>query len=156
MNPSTFGVGSWRPATLTTTDIVVIKAILAVSALARSVDYGTSATSMTGSAGIEQSLPAWLWALMCGTVGVLIVSGMACRVHTVVWAGHFLGAITYLALAVGAVQYTITLVPPDEWRRIGPLLVITMLHIMFALRSGPRPLDRDVESTVERVVGPQQ
>ena len=60
MNPSTFGVGSWRPATLTTTDIVVIKAILAVSALARSVDYGTSATSMTGSAGIEQSLPAWL------------------------------------------------------------------------------------------------
>lgn len=149
----TLGAGTWRPATLTSGDIITIKLTLALVVLGRAVDYSFDLAVGQGDA-IEQLGPIGMWATICATVGLLLLIGIALRSHGLVFAGHFLGMWTYLALAAGAIQHAFSLHPPDEWRRAGPLLVLSLVHGLFALRSGPTPLEDQREATVEMVVAP--
>lgn len=146
------GVGTWRPAILTSGDVITLKVALACSAALRAIDYGDDA--IRGGDAVEQALPVGVWATICGLVAFLILTGMAARAHWAVFAGHFLGAVTYLALSVGAFQHAFTQVPPDEWRRGGALLVIAIVHWMFAMRSGPTPITTSSETPAEMVVAP--
>ena len=149
----TVGAGTWRPATLTSGDTITLKITLAVIALSSAADYLFVVVDGRGDA-IEHLGPVGMWSVICATVGLLLLIGIAFRAHGLVFAGHFLGASAYMALTAGAIQHAVTLVPPDEWRRAGPLLVVALLHGMFALRSGPTPLEGQQESTVETVVAP--
>ena len=146
------GVGTWAPAALICWDVIAIKTLLAVSAVLRAVDYGTG--SSTGR--IEQAGPASLWVVLCATTGTLIAAGMLARVHWSVFTGHFLGAFTYAALAVGAMQRAFEQTPPDGWRGGSALLIIAFLHGVLALRSGQRPIPRSREAPVETVVAPTE
>ena len=148
------GVGTWRPAILTSGDAITIKVALACSAALRAADYGVDA--IRGGDAVEQALPVGVWATICGLVAFLILTGMAARAHWAVFAGHFLGAVTYLALSVGAFQHAFTQVPPDEWRRGGSLLVIAIVHWMFAMRSGPTPITQSSATPAEVVVAPTE
>lgn len=152
-----WAVGTWRPATLVRSDIFAIKLLLAEFAAIRAMDYATSVTRADVNGWIESSMPAEMWATLCGLTAAALIIGIALRIHCLVWAGHCIGAITYAALAVGALQYTLSLEPWDEWRRIGPLAIISSLHLLLAMRSGPTPLEHDSTSevTVERAVCPR-
>ena len=148
------GVGTWRPATLTSSDIITIKVALAVTATLHAADYGIDI--IRGGDVVEQALPVGVWATICGLVAFLILAGMAARAHWALFAGHFLGAVTYLALSVGSYQHAFTQVPPDEWRRGGPLLVVALIHWMLAMRSGPTPITQSSATPAEVVVAPTE
>lgn len=148
------GVGTWRPAILTSGDVITIKVALAVTATLHAADYGVDI--VRGGDVVEQALPVGVWATICALVAFLILAGMAARAHWAVFAGHFLGAVTYLALSVGAFQHAFTLVPPDEWRRGGPLFVVALIHWMLAMRSGPTPITQSSATPAEVVVAPTE
>ena len=146
------GVGTWAPAALISWDVIAIKTLLAVSAVLRAVDYGTG--SSTGR--IEQAGPAMLWVVLCATTGTLIAAGMLARVHWFVFTGHFIGAFTYAALAVGVLQESFVRSPPDGWRGGSALLILALLHGVLALRSGQRPIPLSSSAPVETVVAPTE
>lgn len=148
------GVGTWRPAILTSGDVLTLKGALGCAALLRAADYGVAAVRPGHGDAIEQALPAVVWASVCATVGLLLLSGITFRVHWAVFSGHFLGAVTYAALAVGAFQRAFSMVPPDEWRRGSALIVIALIHWLFAMRSGPTPISDCEERPSEVVVAP--
>ena len=90
---------------LTSKDITGLQIFLAVFSLFRASDYLFSAQHTTTYA--ELAFPLWAWALACLTVAWCLTVGTAARVHFIVWLGHATGAVTYLALAIGALQQSI-------------------------------------------------
>lgn len=149
-------LGSWRPASLTTGDIVTVKVCMGVAALIRASDYATPNRRVpTSTIGIENTLPYAFWAALFAAVGVILLTGMASRRHGMVWFGHALGFAAYSTLAFAVAQFAFTIEPWDDWKRISPLAILALLHFLLALRSGPRPIPRDHhERTTERHMGP--
>lgn len=146
--------GSWRPARLTSVDVVALTGGLIVAAGVRSGDYATGddATSPLMSV-IETAAPMWLWALVVGAGGVLLAAGMLTRRHALVWVGYGTLWIVYLALMIGVLLGALNLAHLDGLRGAGPLLVMAELHFILWLRTGVRPLPRDGNGThVEEVV----
>ena len=98
---------SWElslPA-LTGRDITGLQIFLAAFSTFRAADYLFSAQHTTTYA--ELAFPLWAWALACLTVAWCLLVGTAARVHFIVWLGHATGTVTYLALAIGALQQSI-------------------------------------------------
>lgn len=98
---------SWElslPA-LTGRDITGLQIFLAAFSTFRAADYLFSAQHTTTYA--ELAFPLWAWALACLTVAWCLLVGTAARIHFIVWLGHATGAVTYLALTIGALQQSI-------------------------------------------------
>ena len=90
---------------LTSKDITALQIFLAAFSTFRAADYLFSAQHTTTYA--ELAFPLWAWALACLTVAWCLTVGTAARVHFIVWLGHATGTVTYLALAIGALQQSI-------------------------------------------------
>lgn len=92
------------------------------------------------------------WAAMCLTAGV---------VFAVAWVTNRGGPNCNIArvsagLGIFAVVLAATLarVPIDGLRAVGPLIIIAVLHGLFAVRSGPRPLGANTARVVEATAAP--
>ena len=57
------GIGTWRPASLTTNDVILIKTALAVTAAIRCVDYLTDGPAVR-IGGVERLIPHGWWAAL--------------------------------------------------------------------------------------------
>lgn len=146
-------VGSWRPAVLEPGDVVTVKLLLALSALIHAGIYGVH-MFYGGVAEWDRYVPVWVWFAMCLAAGVSLIAGVASRTHWLVWVGHSFGGTAYAALTIATAQEAIASPDVDDWRYIGPLAVATLMHMLFWLRSGPRPIPPADETTREVVIGP--
>ena len=203
----------WRPAALVTSDIIILKLMLAAAALIRAEDYVHGTKDRFGY--IEAAFPLPIWAAWSWTVGALILIGIAAQRHIIVWLGHSLGAGLYGILAfaqlanafdgwpppqtvanaipwhiwatmcaalvtilpaaaltatgrlrraawaacIVGVTITVALVaiahvPADGIRGVLPLSILSILHTMLAVRSGPRPLRDEDAVPVETANAP--
>lgn len=103
----------WRPAALTHFDVVILTVLLALFASYRATDYMSTIEGETVGV-IENTLPMWAWVWLCWLPSVLIFSGVAARLHRLIWAGHILGWITYTTLSVGAALNAFNHWPPHN------------------------------------------
>lgn len=132
--------GSWRPGQLGIRDSVAMTVVLVVIALARGFDYLTPRVPRTaGTAAIEDALPLWAWGLAFAVPAVILGLGALARVHRLVWLGHGLLAVIYLAIAVGLTGEYLT----HAWLSgikggIGMFLPV-YLHTTIAWRTGWTP-----------------
>ena len=171
----------WQPAALVTSDIIILKLMLGAAALIRAEDYVHGTKDRFGY--IEAAFPLPIWAAWSWTVGALILLGIAAQRHILVWLGHSLGAGLYGILAFAqlanafdgwppqqtvanaipwhiwatmcaAALVAIAHVPADGIRGVLPLGILSILHTMFAVRSGPRPLRDEDAVPVETATAP--
>jgi len=79
--------------------------------------------------------------------------GVALRRHIIVWLGHALLGLTYLILLVGILLPVLAAGYPWDNIRFGSTLLTPMLlHLILALRTGPRPLPPE-SATPVAVIG---
>lgn len=92
-----------------------------------------------------------LWAAMLAALAVVPV--LAAWAHRSRRRGVCKGRhIAATAVALAAVMTGMTLWPADGVRGVGPLITVTYLHFVFAMRMGPRPITPEVEAPTETVV----
>ena len=151
------GRRDWRPARLVHGDIIALTATLAAQASLRAYDYGTGHEgdgAARSLALVERAAPLWVWALVFAAGDVCLVAGMVRRSHMLVWAGHMSLAIAYVVLCVGILIPTLTVPWGDGIRAASVLLTPMILHWMFSLRMGPRPIQPDRAVPAEIVGAP--
>lgn len=126
--------GTWRPAAFTRGDMTILVAWLCALAVVRAVDYILSPTGTS----VEETGPIWLWSagLLIG-VSLLVVGSLQRR-HLLVWVGH--GWLGSLYAGITAVAIIDALRVWDDWRRIGPVAIVSVLHWLLWWRTGPRPV----------------
>jgi len=136
------GRRDWRPARLVHGDIIALTATLVAQASIRAYDYGTGADGTGRSlALVERAAPLWVWALIFAAGDLCLIAGMVRRCHMAVWAGHVSLAIAYLVLTVGILIPTLVVPWADGIRAASVLLTPMILHWIFSLRMGPRPME---------------
>lgn len=92
-------VGTYRPPAFGAPDMALLHLWLAAWEIFRASDYVFSFGELYAVA--ELALSPAMWAIMCWATGWLIFTGLAGRLHALVWAGHYLGLAMNLGLAVG-------------------------------------------------------
>lgn len=93
----------WRIAAVTTRDVVLAQIALAFWGGIRAADYAAQVGAPTEMVSlIEQSMPMWVWVVLCWSVTFLVLTGITIRRHFVVWLGHAVGVVVYSSLTVGA------------------------------------------------------
>lgn len=142
----------WRPVALTSSDVLLITIALLVASVLRWYDYGTGSES-DGVAPIlrpaEAFMPMWAWSLCFGIGAATLGFGVWRRLHFFVWLGHSALVLPYSGLAVGILCGAALTTWGDGIRAAGALCVMAILHGLFSLRTGPRPLDPDRSQPVE-------
>lgn len=155
--------GDWQPAHLTRSDNTVIIATMCLLALARAYDYGFGmderpAPLIDGKpasvVSIASAFPLWAWALALGSSVFALVAGALVRKHVVVWLAHALSWTVYLALFAATLAPVLDRPYWDGLRGATPLLGPVVIHFLFWLRTGRRPLPPDHAAPAEIVQRP--
>lgn len=136
----------WRPAVFVGTDSTIGAWILVFIAAVRGADYLRTgdATSPTLDL-VEQTFPLLIWGLAFIIGGAVLAAGLLSRRHFIVWSGHGILFVAYLALSLGLM---LPLLPFDPGIRTGSDMVyLAFAHFIFLLRTGPRPLGQDGATT---------
>ena len=119
--------------------------LLAIAQLGNSFDGWPPATT------VNSAVPWPIWATMSAfLVTILPAAALTAtgRLHKASWAAAIVG------ITITAVLVAIAHVPADGIRGILPLGILSILHTMFAVRSGPRPLRDDEAVPVETATAP--
>lgn len=140
----------WVPATLGVSDIPAIVYALALMALLRGLDYFMGEGLAAGStlSVLEAAAPLWAWGWLFSGGGVVLGLGAVLHRHGVVWLGHAILSVAYLALTVGTAWMVVGAWSGDGARYAGVLLLPSVVHILLAIKTGPRPLRRGRPSAV--------
>lgn len=120
---------------MTRRDLSLVIAWITASPLLRGLDYILPPTTV----GIlERSAPLELWAGLLWAASALLIYGAWTRRHLLVWLGHGMHGILYAVLALSVIiDSSLKL---DGWRGAGPVGLISLLHWIFCIRTGPRPI----------------
>lgn len=137
--------GSWRAPRLTGIDVVVIICSLITQGVIRSWDYSTGDDQIASSLSlIEDAFPLVVWGAILGSLIITLTVGMWLRVHMLVWATHGLLGVVYFTLMVGMIiaVFSNNPFPWDGIRGGSILLTPCILHVLLAIRTGPKPLEQ--------------
>lgn len=121
-------------------------AILSVTQVAAAFERWPPTTPVTSS------IPNPVWALCLGGLAVALAYGaLTARgpLRPASWAAAMFG-LTVIALSAALSE-----APADGIRGAGPLALVSLLHLVIALRSAPRPLASDEATVVERTSAPE-
>lgn len=119
--------------------------LLAIAQLGNSFDGWPPATAVTSA------VPWPVWATMSAFLVTLLPAAALTAtgsLHKASWAAAIVG------ITITAALIAIAHVPADGIRGILPLGIVSILHTMFAVRSGPRPLRADEAIPVETANAP--
>lgn len=119
--------------------------LLAIAQLGNSFDNWPPATEVTSA------VPWHVWATMSAFLVTLLPAAALTAtgsLHKASWAAAIVG------ITITAALIAIAHVPADGIRGILPLGTLSILHTMFAVRSGPRPLRADEAIPVETANAP--
>lgn len=147
--------GSWQSPRLTKVDILVLIVTLITQGTIRSWDYTTGNDGVSQSLTIiEDAFALWIWGVILATLTAFLIIGISLKIHIIVWASHALLGCVYFVLLVGMTiaVFATNPFPYDGIRSGSVLLTPMMLHFVFAIRTGPSPLDFEVEYVDEAVV----
>ena len=132
--------GSWRPGALGIRDSVSMTVVLIIIALVRGFDYLTPRVPRTaGTSAIEDALPLWGWGLLFAAPAAVLTLGVAFRVHRLVWIGHGVLAVIYLAVMVGTTGEYLTHTWASGIKGGFGLILPAYLHFTIAWRTGWTP-----------------
>ena len=122
--------------------------------------YGLLAVAAVGAAfdgwpptGARAAVPFTVWVIMCAFVSTCLAAGALTasgplRFAQLLASGAGITVLTVIVALAG--------VPADGLRGVMPLSVMAVLHLLFMLRSGPRPLaDREDTRVVEETTAPE-
>jgi hypothetical protein len=135
-------------------DLSILVIALLIQSFARGFDYltGDDNGPLLELLSAAWAIPVWGAALLAG--GTILLAGALMRRHSVVWLGHAVLWVVYTLLFVGMLIPLIDHRPYfDGVRSVGSLLTPVILHGLFALRMGPRPIDPVRAEQVGVVVG---
>lgn len=119
--------------------------LLAIAQLGNAFDGWPPATDVTSA------VPWPVWATMSAFLVTILPAaalGATGSLHKASWAAAIVG------ITITAALIAIAHVPTDGIRGILPLGIVSILHTMFAVRSGPRPLRADEAIPVETANAP--
>lgn len=139
-SPDPWRPGSWEPGRFGVWDSIAITSLLVLVALVRGWDYLTPAyIHSPGLSVVEQAFPLHVWGFAFALPALGLATSVLTRIHAGVWLGHWLLAITYVALAVGlAAEYT-TRPWFDGIRSSTAMVLPAAIHLAVAIRTGWRP-----------------
>ena len=146
--------GDWAPARFTHIDLFVVVVFLIVLAVVRATDYVTGTDSTLSFGALERAFPLVIWAIVLYAGAACLLFGAVFRRHFAVWFGHGILWITYLAIFAGLAT-TLSFLPDyDGVRFVGPVFLVSALHFIFWIRTGPVPLKEEDSSQTESISGP--
>lgn len=149
--------GSWVPARLTGADLLLVVWASLFQVWIRVFDYTTGSDSGSRSLTlVERAFPLPVWGAAFGLGAVILLIGTLDRRHLVVWLGHFYLASAYTLLGLG-ILISVLMVPwANGIRGAGVLILPTIMHWVFAKRTGPKPLrSRESRSAGESLGEPK-
>lgn len=138
---NTFVPGSWEPGSFHLTDAITLKIVLIFMAANRAFDYFTPAivAPRTVTEVMKTAFPMWVWSLMILLPLAFLTVGLIARIHFLVWLGHGLLAVVYLALVVSLGLVYIDRPLFDGSRSATVLLAPLFLHGIICVRTGWKP-----------------
>lgn len=138
---NTFVPGSWEPGRFHLTDAITLKIVLIFMAANRAFDYFTPTfvSPSTVTEVMQTAFPMWAWGCMILLPLFCLIIGLAARIHFMVWLGHGLLAVVYLALIVSLGLVYIDRPLFDGSRSATALLAPLVLHGMICVRTGWKP-----------------
>ena len=119
--------------------------LLAIAQLGNSFDGWPPATT------VNSAVPWPIWATMSAFLVTILPAaalGATGRLRPTAWAAATVG------ITITSALIAIAHVPADGIRGILPLGIMSILHTMLAVRSGPRPLRADEAIPVETATAP--
>lgn len=149
--------GDWTPAHLTKRDISIVVATMLFTMGVRAFDYivgndDKPAPLINGRpptvAYVTEAFELKTWGWMVVACMALLIVGAAARRHVLVYLGHGFAAVVYIVLFLGTLVPVLERDHLDGIRGASPLFAMTVLHLLFWLRTGPRPLSSE-ESQVD-------
>lgn len=146
--------GSWQPARHKRVDHQIILISLVVIAFVRGFDYLLGNDTWGARDFMLAAAPEWVWAWGFILGATLLTAGMLRRAHLLVYVGHgWLG----VAYGVNALALGLGSDPPwmDGIRGMGSTGLVALVHWIYCVRTGSRPLrlDRTVTPTEILVEG---
>lgn len=153
--------GNWTPAHLTRRDCTVLIASVCIIALVRALDYMVGMDASPRPSGpppatvvLSEDVPLAFWGAAIAAGVLLLAVGAFVRRHSMVYLGHGLLMCVYLSLFVGTLIPLLGQQYLDGVRGAGALLGPVVIHFLFWLRTGPRPIKEANTRTAETVWGP--
>jgi len=131
----------------------LVSAFLALNALVTGWDYlhtPTAAPTARSLTMVERLATLHTWGIWFMVAGGLLAVGLLVRRHVLVWAGHLLCSVLYVAFTAATVQavaeYMQSAAAKGQasiWRAITTSLALTVLHIILCWLRGPVPRKGD-------------
>lgn len=146
--------GNWQPARLTYIDLWALVSVLVVQAILRGADYATGNDNARSLGVIEKAAPLWMWSTVLFVGAGFLLVGALLRRHFLVWLGHGVLWVSYLAIFIGLALAVLHQPHYDGLRFVIAIMTTLTLHFLLWLRTGPRPLDQCDSKPVEIISGP--
>lgn len=102
---------------------------------------------------VIEVIPIGAWIGLSGALTVVLMIGAAtAAAGTLQTASR---AAAYIGVVICCLTVALAAVPADGLRGAGPLATVALLHLLLALRSGPRPMGDDDTEVVEATSAPE-
>ena len=127
----------WSPPTLSATDVRLLVWVAVAQATVRGIDYLTLRTpGGRVTEVIEEAIPFPWWGTFFLIGAFFLAVGMLRDCQLTRWLGHWISAAAYCSLAVGIIVPALGRPWADGIRSGTVLALITVLHVLMALRTG--------------------
>ena len=136
--------GTWRPAALLATDRKALYAVLIAQPAIRGLTHATGDRA-TPPTYLDAWLATWFTAAAYLAGAAILATGCVLAAHKIVWVGHVWLATCYAVLATVLVCATIATGDLAGATHAAAYLAVIAIHVLMALRTGPRPLPEGVD-----------